>query len=86
MQSLTANTPKTKFGDLLMKVQREPVQISKNGSPVAVMISCEEYEEFEALKMVMVKSRLEQAERDIADGKLIDGETFMNELHLGKFD
>ena len=31
MQSLTANTAKTKFGDLLMKVQREPVQISKIG-------------------------------------------------------
>ncbi|CAH7243036.1 hypothetical protein VCHA48O428_300042 [Vibrio chagasii] len=29
MQSLTANTAKTKFGDLLMKVQREPVQINK---------------------------------------------------------
>ncbi|CAK2054205.1 hypothetical protein FB440_101122 [Vibrio crassostreae] len=27
MQSLTANTAKTKFGDLLMKVQREPLKL-----------------------------------------------------------
>ncbi|EGR3375581.1 type II toxin-antitoxin system Phd/YefM family antitoxin [Vibrio parahaemolyticus] len=86
MQSLTANTAKTKFGDLLMKVQREPVQISKNGSPVAVVMSCEEYEQLEALKMAMVKSRFEQAERDLANGDLVDGETFMNELDQGKFD
>ncbi|HCH1012820.1 type II toxin-antitoxin system Phd/YefM family antitoxin [Vibrio alginolyticus] len=80
MQSLTANTAKTKFGDLLMKVQREPVQISKNGSPVAVMMSCEEYEQLEALKMMLVKSRFEQAEIDIKNGDLVDGDEFMKSL------
>ncbi|MGG5575610.1 type II toxin-antitoxin system Phd/YefM family antitoxin [Vibrio diazotrophicus] len=80
MQSLTANTAKTKFGDLLMKVQREPVQISKNGSPVAVMMSCEEYEQLEALKMMLVKSRFEQAEIDIQNGDLVDGDEFMKSL------
>ena len=49
-------------------------------------MSCEEYEELEALKMAMVKSRFEQAERDIMNGDLVDGETFMNELDSGKFD
>lgn len=80
MQSVTANTAKTKFGDLLMKVQREPVQISKNGSPVAVMMSCEEYEQLEALKMMLVKSRFEQAEIDIKNGDLVDGDEFMKSL------
>ena len=80
MQSLTANTAKTKFGDLLMKVQREPVQISKNGSPVAVMMSCEEYEQLETLKMMLVKSRFEQAEIDIRNGDLVDGDDFMKSL------
>jgi prevent-host-death family protein len=80
MQSLTANTAKTKFGDLLMKVQREPVQISKNGSPVAVIMSCEEYEQLEALKMMLVKSRFEQAEIDIQNGDLVDGDEFMKSL------
>jgi PHD/YefM family antitoxin component YafN of YafNO toxin-antitoxin module len=63
-----------------MKVQREPVQISKNGSPVAVMMSCEEYEQLEALKMMLVKSRFEQAEIDIQNGDLVDGDEFMKSL------
>ncbi len=86
MQSLTANTAKTKFGDLLMKVQREPIQINKNGSPVAVMMSCEEYEQLEALKLMVVKSRFEQAEADALSDKLVDGDDFMNALNQGKFD
>lgn len=86
MQSLTANTAKTKFGDLLMKVQREPVQINKNGSPVAVMMSCEEYEQLEALKLMVVKSRFEQAEADALSDNLVDGNDFMNALDQGKFD
>ncbi|PTO97434.1 hypothetical protein CWO17_21505 [Vibrio sp. 10N.286.45.A3] len=86
MQSLTANTAKTKFGDLLMKVQREPVQINKNGSPVAVMMSCEEYEQLEALKLMVVKSRFEQAEADALSDNLVDGNDFMNTLDQGKFD
>lgn len=86
MQTLTANNAKTKFGDLLMKVQREPVQICKNGSPVAVIMSCDEYEQFEALKLMMVKARFEQAERDIINGHLVDGDAFMEQLDQGKFD
>ncbi|ROR22241.1 prevent-host-death family protein [Vibrio crassostreae] len=84
MQSLTANTAKTKFGDLLMKVQREPIQINKNGSPVAVMMSCEEYEQLEPLKLMFVKSRFEQAEADALSGNLVDGNDFMNALDQGK--
>ncbi len=86
MQSLTANTAKTKFGDLLMKVQREPIQINKNGSPVAVMMSCEEYEQLEALKLMVVKSRFEQAEVDALSDNLVDGDDFMNALNQDKFD
>lgn len=37
METLTSNQAKTQFGDLLLKVQRAPVEISRNGKPVAVM-------------------------------------------------
>ena len=86
MQTLTANNAKTKFGDLLMKVQREPFQICKNGSPVAVIMSCNEYEQLESLKLMMVKARFEQAEIDIVNGLLVDGDVFMEQLDQGKFD
>ncbi len=86
MQSLTANTAKTKFGDLLMKVQREPVQICKNGSPVAVVMSCEEYAQLEALKLQFVKMRFAAAEKDITENNLVDGGTFFNQLEQDMLD
>jgi len=32
METLTSNQAKTQFGDLLLKVQRAPVEISRNGN------------------------------------------------------
>ena len=44
MDALSANEAKTQFGDMLLKAQRAPIQINKNGKPVAVVISMDEYE------------------------------------------
>jgi prevent-host-death family protein len=44
MDSYSDNDAKTQFGQLLMKAQRGPVQINKNGKPVAVLISMEKFE------------------------------------------
>ncbi len=86
MNSLSANEAKTHFGDMLLKVQRAPVQINKNGKPVAVVISTEEYENIEALKLRLLQFRAVQAATDITAGNLIDGESFFNELESGQHD
>lgn len=86
MDALSANEAKTHFGDMLLKAQRAPIQINKNGKPVAVVISAEEYENIEALKLRLLQSRAIQANTDIAAGNLADGETFFNELESGKYD
>ncbi len=86
MQALSANDAKTQFGDMLMKVQRAPVQINKNGKPVAVVISVEEYESMEALKLRLLQSRAAKAKDDIRDGHTVDGEQFFDELEAGKYD
>lgn len=86
MDALSANEAKTHFGDMLLKAQRAPVQINKNGKPVAVVISAEEYQSIEALKLHYLQSRAAQAEADIDAGKLTDGESFFNELEAGKYD
>ena len=82
MLSLTANEAKTKFGNMLINVQSEPVEIIKNGTPVAVMISSKEYSKIEALKLELIKSRFD----NIDDNDLVDGETFFNDLDSGKYD
>lgn len=86
MDSLSANEAKTHFGDMLLKAQRSPVQINKNGKPVAVVISAEEYESIEALKLRLLQSRATQAKADIKSGNLVDGEIFFDELESGQHD
>ncbi|BBI92306.1 type II toxin-antitoxin system Phd/YefM family antitoxin [Serratia symbiotica] len=68
MEVIPAQLAKNQFGDLLMKVQREPVEISKHGKRVAVVISPEEYDQFAQLKLQSLKAILAesiaQADRD----------------------
>ncbi len=86
MDALSANEAKTHFGDMLLKAQRAPVQINKNGKPVAVVISAEDYESIEALKLQLLQSRAIQAGVDISMGNVVHGEAFFNELESGQHD
>ena len=86
MQTLSANVAKTQFGDLLLKVQRAPIQINKNGKAVAVVISVDEYKSIEALKLRLLQSRATKAKDDIYNGNMVDGESFFDELESGRYD
>ena len=86
MDALTANEAKTHFGDMLLKAQRAPIQINKNGKPVAVVISMDEYENIEALKLRLLQSRVAQAKADIEAGNTVDGESFFDGLENPEHD
>ena len=86
MDSLSANEAKTQFGDMLLKAQRGPIQINKNGKPVAVVISMDEYESIEALKLRLLQLRAAQAKVDIESGNIIDGDSFFDALETGQYD
>ncbi|PHM50638.1 type II toxin-antitoxin system Phd/YefM family antitoxin [Xenorhabdus miraniensis] len=86
MDALSANEAKTQFGDMLLKAQRAPIQINKNGKPVAVVISMDEYEGIEVLRLKLLQSRAAQASIDIEAGNIVDGEAFFNELNSGHYD
>lgn len=86
MDTLSANDAKTQFGDLLLRAQRAPVQINKNGKPVAVVISFDEYESMEALKLQDLQARAARAQADIEAGNTADGEVFFEALASGKYD
>ncbi|EQB98372.1 type II toxin-antitoxin system Phd/YefM family antitoxin [Photorhabdus temperata] len=76
MDALSANEAKTQFGDMLLKAQRAPIQINKNGKPVAVVISMDEYESIETLRLKLLQSRAAQASVDIESDNTADGEAF----------
>lgn len=61
MHILTANEAKTQFGDLLLKAQREPVQITRNGKPVAVVVSAEDYEQIETMKLQLLQMKIQRS-------------------------
>ncbi len=86
METLTANQAKTQFGDLILKAQKHPVQISKNGKPVAVVLSIDEFTEIESLKLQLLKQRAAQAKLDIQNNQTVDGEALFDELESGLYD
>ena len=86
MESLTANDAKTQFGDLLLRAQREPITINKNGKPVAVVISTEEYKYLESLKLKQLKEKIKRGVQQIKQGDTVEGEAFFEELLNKKGD
>lgn len=43
MQIITANEAKTRFGELIDRVQREPVRVTQRNRVVGVMVSPEDF-------------------------------------------
>ena len=66
MKSIPASEAKTHFGALLDSAQREPVTVSKQGRPVAVMMSIQDYEE---MKLARLRAHLAAGEEQIARGE-----------------
>ena len=80
MQTLTANDAKRNFGELLLNAQRQPIKISKNIKDAVVVMSIHDYEELEVMKAEYLKYCINSAKEDLAQGKVVDGENFLNAL------
>ena len=48
MQTYSANEAKTRFGEFLDRVQREPVRVMRHDRVVGVMVSAQDYEAMRA--------------------------------------
>lgn len=71
MQTYTANEAKTRFGEFLDRVQREPVRVMRHDRVVGVMVSAEDYE---AMRKFYA-DRLRQTLRETAEGAAAAGLT-----------
>ena len=80
MEILNASDAKREFGEVLLKVQKEPVGINRNGKPVAVMISTLEFEQLQALKEEHLKTELQKGMASLGKGEVIEGDTVINDL------
>ena len=82
-ETLSVNEAQANFETMLLKAQCSPVQINENGKAVAVVISVEDYERFENLKLQVLQMRAIKVDKDIAAEVLVDGEPFFDELERG---
>ncbi len=62
MKTISAPDSRSGFERLLDAARRQPVTIERNGRPVAVMLSVEEYERLEALEDAAWAARAAAAE------------------------
>ncbi len=77
MEICNASDAKREFGEILLKAQKEPVGINKNGKPVAVIVSTSEYEELQYSKEQWLKSELQKGFDDLHAGRINDGQDVM---------
>jgi prevent-host-death family protein len=62
--TMSASEAKNNFGELLGLAQKNPVKIERNGRPVAVMISYEEFERMEAMEDAWWAKQAEEASKE----------------------
>ena len=79
MKSVTARDAKTNFGELLDTAIREPVSITRNGRPVAVVLSRQDFDRLAAIEDAWWARRAEVGE---AEGLLSpqESEEFLKNL------
>jgi len=70
MQTYTANEAKTRFGEFLDRVQREPVRVVKHDRLVGVMVSAEDYEAMRVFYADRLRSTLRDSSRAAAEAGL----------------
>jgi len=80
MEILSASDAKREFGEVLLKAQKEPIGINRNGKPVAVMMSALEFEQLQALKEDYLKKELQKGMASLETGNVIESKTVVNAL------
>ncbi len=72
MQSMSTNDAKAQFRRLLDTARHEPVMIQQIGRPVAVVISVDEYERMEAVKLERLRAELQIGVDQIERGEFVE--------------
>lgn len=80
MKKIASTKAKSNFGELLDTAQREPVTIEKQGRPVAVVVSIEDYKASERLKIEALERDLQVGIDELDAGKGIDADEVFTEL------
>ncbi|AUA54748.1 Antitoxin of toxin-antitoxin stability system [Achromobacter spanius] len=72
MRTFTANEAKTRFGELIDRVQREPIQVTRRNRVVGVMVSAEDYQAMRAFYADRLRRTLKQTAEEASAQGLTD--------------
>lgn len=70
MRTMSAKDAKNHFGELLMEAQKGPVTIEKNGRPAAVVLSFEDHEHNERIRLEQLRMLLREGLADLEAGRV----------------
>ena len=68
MQTMSAHEAKARFGQLLDTARTEPVMIEKHGRPVAVLVSKQEFDDIQAMKLEQLRAEVQRGVNAIERG------------------
>ncbi|SBV31124.1 Prevent-host-death family protein [uncultured Sphingopyxis sp.] len=74
MGTITANEAKTRFGELIDRVQREPVRVTRHNRVVGVMVSPEDYAAMRDFYADRLARTLGETTREAAEKGLTEDE------------
>ena len=74
METVSASDARREFGEMILKTQKGPVGINKNGKPVAVMVSASAFEAYQTLQREALRHAIDDGIADIKAGQVIGGE------------
>lgn len=80
MEILNATDAKREFGDVLLKAQKEPIAINKNGKTVAVVMSAVDYQILTNQLESLLKIELQKGMDDLQAGRVANGNTVIERL------
>lgn len=80
MEALHITDSTLELGEVLLKAQKEPVFLHKDGKPVAVLISADEYARLSCLKEACLKSELQTGLDDWKAGRVAHGKLVLERL------
>ena len=88
MIKFAAHDAKARFGTLIDAARREPVTIERHGRAVAVIISKEEFDEIEAMRLEHLRAEVQKGleasdQSDVIDVDEDDLEAFVDTIMIG---
>ena len=69
MKTVTAKEAKNRFGQLIDDAQRGPITVEKNGRPLVVVQSYEDFQRTEQMKMTTLRAAIDEARNEFAEGR-----------------